>query len=288
MIKLYPIPFTGLFGVCRPTGENSIKLNLSNFPDGTPIIKFENVTYKTVGFCYCVEWDFDNLGEFFTISAITDKLRSLGIGEIELYMPYIPNARQDRVKNEEDVFTLKTFANEINAKRFARVIVKNAHSNVALALLNNVIDLGIANDIEEVKNLTKFDTVFYPDEGATKRYAETQNLKDFPVVFGIKKRDWKTGTIKGLEVNGDEVDIKGKDILIVDDICSKGGTFKYSAIELKKLGAGKIYLYVTHCENVIDIDALKEAGIERVFTTNSIYRGNNEFITIINKDEENA
>ena len=74
--------------------------------------------------------------------------------------------------------------------------------------------------------------------------------------------------------------IKDKDILIIDDICSKGGTFKYSAIELKKLGAKNIYLYISHCENVIDIDALKEAGITKVFTTNSIYRGTNDFVEV--------
>ena len=51
-------------------------------------------------------------------------------------------------------------------------------------------------------------------------------------------------------------------------------------IELKKLGAKNIYLYISHCENVIDIDALKEAGITKVFTTNSIYRGTNDFVEV--------
>ena len=74
--------------------------------------------------------------------------------------------------------------------------------------------------------------------------------------------------------------VAGKDVLIIDDICSKGGTFKYSAIELKKLGAKNIYLYISHCENVIDIEALKEAGITKVFTTNSIYRGTNDFVEV--------
>ena len=59
---------------------------------------------------------------------------------------------------------------------------------------------------------------------------------------------------------------------IVDDICSKGGTFYHSALKLKEFGATNIYLYVTHCENSIyDGELLKNNGlIEKIYTTDSI------------------
>lgn len=61
-------------------------------------------------------------------------------------------------------------------------------------------------------------------------------------------------------------------MLIIDDICSKGGTFYHSAKKLKELGANKIYLYVSHCENTIYAgELLKDNGlIEKIFTTDSI------------------
>ena len=111
--------------------------------------------------------------------------------------------------------------------------------------------------------------MFYPDEGAMKRYS---SMFDCPYAFGIKKRDWATGQIQGLEVSGQKELVEGSTILIVDDICSKGGTFYHSAKALKELGAGKIYLYISHCENTIfEGEILKDDLIERVFTTNSIF-----------------
>ena len=116
------------------------------------------------------------------------------------------------------------------------------------------------------------DTIlFFPDEGSVKRYSSLPKYCG-PYAFGIKRRNWLTGAIEGLDIVGDTEKIKGRNILIVDDICSKGGTFYHSASKLKELGASNIYLYVTHCENSIyDGELLKNNGlIEKIYTTDSI------------------
>ena len=88
--------------------------------------------------------------------------------------------------------------------------------------------------------------------------------------FMIKKRDWKTGKILGLDVVSD-TDLTGKKVLIVDDICSAGGTFKFSAIKLKELGATDVALYVSHCEdNIQNGDLLKTDLISKIYTTDTI------------------
>ena len=61
--------------------------------------------------------------------------------------------------------------------------------------------------------------------------------------------------------------IKDSKILIVDDICSRGGTFYHSAKALKAAGAKNIYLYISHCEEtVLDGDLYKEKLVEKIFT----------------------
>jgi ribose-phosphate pyrophosphokinase len=76
-------------------------------------------------------------------------------------------------------------------------------------------------------------------------------------------------------------EIKGSKILIIDDICSRGGTFYFSAKKLKELGAKEVYLYVTHCENTIFEGEIFTSGlIEKVYTTNSILRKTNEKIEV--------
>ena len=108
---------------------------------------------------------------------------------------------------------------------------------------------------------------------------------NIPYAFGIKKRDWSTGKINGLDVSGMTDMIAGKHILIVDDICSRGGTFYHSAKKLKELGAKEIYLYVSHCENtILDGELLTSGLVDRVFTTNSIFTKEHEKIEVMNYD----
>ena len=109
-----------------------------------------------------------------------------------------------------------------------------------------------------------------------------------PYCYGEKKRDWETGKIFGLEIKNNGIDLKGKVVLMVDDIISYGGSLHYSAAELKKCGAKEIYAYVTHTENsVLDeekgtlINDLNDGTVLRLFTTDSIYKGNHPKITVI-------
>ena len=111
--------------------------------------------------------------------------------------------------------------------------------------------------------------LFFPDEGAMKRYSSKLNL---PYTFGIKKRDWETGKILGLQLINGEI-VKDRNVLIVDDICSRGGTFYHAANALKEAGAKNIYLYVTHAEHtMIEGDMYNQDVIKKIFTTDSIFK----------------
>ena len=260
---------------------NGQQLQREHFPDNTLLIKdhFPDSGEKVV-----ISWHFEDNEELVVLLFLVRHLRADGRNRIILNMPYIPNARQDRVKSREDVFTLKYFAGIINSLEFEKVIVLDPHSYVSEALLNHIeirypdeLVGQIAARIPEV-------TFFYPDEGAAKRYGQRYQ---YPYAFGIKARDWKTGKITGLDIAGDQELIAGKDILIMDDICSRGGTFYHSAKKLKAAGAGKIYLFVTHCENsVLEGELLTSGLIERIYTTNSICTLKHEMIKIIDIRED--
>ena len=265
---------------------NNEVVEIKRFPDGTLNIKGNPELEDEV----VIAWHYDNDAEFMTLSFLTKYYQSHGC-EVSLYLPYVPNARMDRIENPEDIFTLKYFGEMINSLNFKNVFVMDIHSSVTMAVIKNCVVISSNTLVEDVIHAISEDTLrngrelimFYPDEGAVKRYA-----KDFkiPYAFGVKKRDWNTGNILGLDILGlTEEEIKGKDILIRDDICSKGGTFYHSAKKLKELGANKIYLFVTHCENSIWLgefddkkSSLLETGlIESVFTTDSIYGYSGKF-----------
>ena len=259
-------------------------IELGHFPDGTLLIK-ENVSRnyeyeRTV----TINWKYENDGELVALIYLTRHLKEHGVTKVHLQMPYIPNARQDRVKSDEDVFTLKYFAEVINGLGFESVTVLDPHSVVSEALIDKVIIKTPAKNIEKVLNKIGDENIlmFYPDEGAMKRYS---GMADKPYVFGMKKRDWATGQINGLDVAGATELINGSRVLIVDDICSRGGTFYHSAKKLKELGAGEIYLYISHCENtILEGEVLSSGLIQKVFTTDSLFMGKDERIEVIENE----
>lgn len=258
---------------------NGRPVDFTSFPDNTTSFRFVSCNEK-----YDILWKYDEDKECMLLWYLVHHIRENSHhSPINLIMPYIPNARMDRVKAVDEVFTLKWFAEFINSMCFDRVVVHDPHSNVATALLNRVVPVGVEKEIANVLDILDNENIIlcYPDEGAAKRYA-SQAGRDY--VFCIKHRDWRTGKIESLEMTTPEK-VKGKDVLIVDDICSRGGTFTFTANALKQAGANDIFLYVTHCENTICYGSVLTDGlIKRVFTTDSIYRGNHMNITTIPVD----
>lgn len=255
-------------------------INLGRFPDGTALIKYSPLPHQKVGYAK-LSWYYENDAEFLSLMYLVKHLRSHGVNDIYLYMPYIPNARQDRVKTSEDVFTLKYFAELLNSLNLTRIEVLDPHSTVSEALINNLMVISPRPYIERVIEKIDSDSLmmFYPDEGCMKMRS---NLVSIPYAFGIKKRNWATGQIEGLEVAGAVDQITGRDILIVDDICSRGGTFLHSAKKLKELGANDIYLFVSHCENtILEGELLNGDLIKKVYTSNSIFTKSHEKIEVL-------
>lgn len=264
------------------TYNNKI-VNVGHFPDGTLLMKELASSSENNR----ITWYFENNEELVALYFLTKHLQGKGITNIELKLPYIPNARQDRVQKEEDIFTLKYFASIINSLGFSKVSVLDPHSNVSEALIDRIEvhspRIYVERVLQKLQEKGKSDILlFYPDEGGMKRYA---SMFTRPYVFGIKKRDWATGKILGLSVSGQTDLIKDSTILIIDDICSRGGTFYHSAKALKELGAREIYLYISHCENtILEGDIINGNLIERVYTTNSIFTKQHEKVEVFQYD----
>lgn len=259
---------------------NDTLIKEKSFPDGTPLIQFDWDWFYTKAQLglddNSITWKYDHDGELFRLICLRKHMHNV---PLKLYMPYIPNARQDRVKMASDVFTLKYFAEVINSLNFKKVYGLDVHSDVAPALIDRYSAFSPTSYISKAIDRCFAEPIlFYPDSGAAKRYSDMMKM---PYAYGIKNRDWQTGEIKSLTVADNGIDPKDRTVLIVDDICSRGGTFIHSAKKLKELGAAKIYLYVTHCENtILEGDLLKDDLIEHVFTTDSIFRKSHEKIEV--------
>ena len=183
-----------------------------------------------------------------------------------LKISYMPYSRMDR-DMPDMAFSLKYIAEVINSLNFDNVQILTPHSNVTPALINNVeaiYDVGVA----EAYQHSNPDYIFYPDNGACKSFGEHLAYKNY--FYGNKKRELSTGKIEKYElVNAP--DIKGKSILIIDDLCVKGGTFILAAQALKAAGASKVNLFVTHLEKAVyDGELLTTTWVDHIYTVNTL------------------
>lgn len=163
----------------------------------------------------------------------------------DLNIEYMPYSRQDRAMADFQPFSLKVICDFINSLGFDLVTVRDPHSDVTPALLNNCIVVKqheiFAPYFINVKNFY----LICPDGGALKKiYELAKDTEPIDVVECSKKRDLETGDITATKVHHE--DFKGKDCYIVDDICDGGRTFIEIAKILKQRNCGKIILMVTH------------------------------------------
>ena len=131
-----------------------------------------------------IAWHYENDAEYFTVACIRHYFSTK---PCILYLPYVPHARQDRVKNPEDVFTLKTFAYLINSLMFDKVMVWDVHSNVSLALIDRIENINPMVWIDEAIQLSGMEEIVidpsaeeigYRDAGGDEHWYENLDLID--------------------------------------------------------------------------------------------------------------
>lgn len=203
---------------------------------------------------------------------------------IELHIYYMPYSRMDREINNQ-IFSLRLFAQIIADMKIDRVYVVDPHSNVCeeefkRAGVNLVIlDTKLREFITRAINEFNPDVLFLPDKGAYGKYIEI--IKDVavavnrPVLYGKKMRNLnEKGKIIGYAiVNDNNVDLKGKKVLIIDDICSFGGTALNAAKKLKENGVKEVGFYIAHAEYCIGGgELLKTDFVDKIYTTTTLLK----------------
>ena len=221
--------------------------------------------------------------------------RDAGVGTISNYVHkslqigYLPYARQDRICNKYEAFSLKVIAEIINNLNFDSVTLIDPHSEVATALINNsrVINKDMIFHGVLEQYLSSKDTVLCsPDAGAFKEISKIGLKYKKETICCTKHRNLKTGEITNTTINGC---IKDKTLVIVDDICDGGRTF----IEIAKIAKSDIYnakevvLFVTHGIFSKGFEELSQY-IDKVYTTDTYFTKEDypkDLIEVINIEE---
>lgn len=210
----------------------------------------------------------DNLMELLQLVEVLKNVES--VERIHLYMPYCAYSRQDRRCLPRESFSLKIFTDIINACEFTSVSTFDNHSDVSTALINKCINTDVHEVIKDLP-LDKYDALVSPDAGANKKVFKCAQRLEVPMIRADKVRDLKSGRISETVVMATAEELKGKNILIVDDICANGMTFIKLAEAVKAVQPNcTIDLYVSHGFFHSGLEKLKAAGISKFITTDSV------------------
>lgn len=260
---------------------NKISLDFGEFPNAETLVKtgfLDRVATDEQGYI-SIEFRFKDDKSLMRLYFILNHLRQF-YPKFKLYIYYMPYSRMDRSQNGS-CFTLKYVSEMLNTVLCLedKVYIMEPHSDVTLQLLNNSERINVITPLMKhiLKLNPEIDMICYPDKGAKARFQD-DNV-ELPVVFCNKVRDFDTGEIVGLELDGD-TNVDGKNILILDDLCSKGGTFYHTSNKLKQNGAKDVYLGVCHMEATVkygDIyaehknwDEEKVSSIKHIYCLNTM------------------
>lgn len=243
---------------------------ITRFPNGEACLHKDKIRKERLDFNNIVQLRYESDADLFDLLLVKKALWFPVTLEI-LYMPY---SRMDR-NSKEYVFTLKALGKYINWLEFQKVIIYEPHSDVTPAILNHVEvrmlipDLLKSTDFDE-----KEDWVLFPDAGAQKKYSPLLNVPHEMV--GYKVRDFKTGEIKNTSITAmAEIWPAKARVFIVDDLCSKGGTFMGAATKLREMDSGEVNLVVAHCEeNIFNGNLLSSDLVSNIYTSNSLITDN--------------
>jgi ribose-phosphate pyrophosphokinase len=248
-------------------GENLSPIETRRFPDGERYIRIKGEVQRDVVVIQSTGYPQDeNLMELFLI---LKNLKSLGVERTRVVIPYFGYGRQERrFKSGEAVSAVivaelleAAGASEIysinlhekNIKEFFNIPV---HEISAMPLIANYIEQQIDNPM-----------IIGPDKGALGFAQEVSGILKCECDYLDKVRI----SPEKVEMKPKNLDVEGRDVVIIDDIISTGGTIVSASKILRDLGANKVVVGCVH--PVLVEDALLKifaAGVDDVFATDTL------------------
>ena len=192
--------------------------------------------------------------------------------EVVAVIPYMGYARQDREFLPGEIITMKVLGKLFKGAGASKIIAVDIHSMIGLKhfTIKTKNVTAIPDLVKYFKKLRlKNPLVVSPDQGGKDRAG------DFAKEFGSeyialqKKRDRRTGKVQIKTKNVDEV--VDRDLILVDDMISTGGSIIKATQFLKKQKCKRVFVACTHALLMNDAEKkIRKAGVSRIVSANTI------------------
>jgi len=241
------------------------------FPDGESKITFGRIPKNSI--VLVVQSTYPpvdtNLLQALSIISQVRKVSS----KIYAIIPYMGYARQDRQFLSGEVVTMSIIAKMIQAAGAKKVVAVDIHSKTAL----NHFKIPKEN-VSAIPELAKYfkkmklknALVVSPDMGGSLRAKKFASLLNIDFITLKKSRNRNTGKV---QIHSSKADVRGKDLILVDDIISTGSSIIKAAQFLKRQKCKRLFVACTHGLFVEDAEKkIKKAGVSQIISTNTIPR----------------
>jgi ribose-phosphate pyrophosphokinase len=242
------------------------KIQIETFPDGEIGVQvLENVRGRDV---YLVQTIARHPNSYLMETLIVcDALKRAAARSITAALPYFGYARQDRGGCPGEPVTARLVADLLKKAGVTGVVTMDLHTEQIQGFFDVPVEELHAQSllVEAVKRMGVHDLVVVaPDLGALKRarlFAEALGV-------GLAAVDKRRVSGELVEAGALIGDVKGKRVVLVDDICSTGATLKGAARVCAKAGAVEIFATCVH--GLMPSRALEKSGIEKLIVSNTI------------------
>jgi ribose-phosphate pyrophosphokinase len=192
--------------------------------------------------------------------------------KVHAVIPYMGYARQDKQFLSGEVVSLGVVSHLLRSCGVVRVTTVDIHSAEGLALF--AMPTYSVSAIPSLAQYTKKNlklvspVVISPDFGSSKRTEAFAALYGAQHMQFAKERDRTTGEVR---VETGKMEVEGRDVIVVDDMISTGGTVRAAAEKLRAAHAGKIIVACVHALLLGGAyERLIEAGVDEIIGTNTV------------------
>lgn len=256
--------------ICKSLDVPLGKAVISRFSDGEVRVKIEeNVRGKDIFVvqptCPPVN---DHLME---LLVIIDALKRASAARITAVIPYYAYSRQDRKDQPRVPISAKLVANLLTVAGASRVLTMDLHAGQIQGFFDIPLDnlYAINNFVDFIKKNMQLDklTVVSPDVGGIKMVRAYSNKLQCPLAIVDKSR-FDADKSEVMNILGD---VKGRNLIMIDDLIATGGSLVNAAEALKEKGAKDIYAMATHgifAGNAIE--RIEKSCLKKVYVTNTM------------------
>ncbi|NDV79198.1 ribose-phosphate pyrophosphokinase [Dysgonomonas sp. 511] len=254
--------------ICANLGCPLGNMNIEYFADGEFSVSYE----ESIRGCqvFLVQSTFPNSDNLMELLLMIDAAKRASAHSIVAVIPYFGWARQDRKDKPRVSIGAKLIADMLAAAGINRLITMDLHADQIQGFFNVPVDHLYASAIfvDYIKTLDMENLVIAtPDVGGTKRASSYAKYFGIPMVICYKLRK-KANEISEMHIIGD---VKGMDVLLVDDIVDTAGTITKAADLMMANGARSVKAIASHA---VMSDPASErvglSGLEKMIFTDSI------------------